>query len=150
MSVDDEASSPQLPAPRGEGERNAAELSLTSREGAGQSGLRALCRLDEIPDGGSRGFPPPPGGFTGLFAVRQGNAVHVYVNSCPHIGTPLDWMPDRFLSADGSLIICATHGAEFRIADGECVYGPCMGDRLETVMIQINDGTIFVPEGAGL
>jgi nitrite reductase/ring-hydroxylating ferredoxin subunit len=76
--------------------------------------------------------------------------VHVYVNSCPHIGTPLDWMPDRFLSADGSHIICATHGAEFRISDGECVYGPCMGDRLEAVMIQINDGTVFVPEDAGL
>jgi nitrite reductase/ring-hydroxylating ferredoxin subunit len=82
--------------------------------------------------------------------VRQGDAVHVYVNSCPHIGTPLDWMPDRFLSADGSHIICATHGAEFRISDGECVYGPCMGDRLEAVMIQINDGTVFVPEDAGL
>jgi nitrite reductase/ring-hydroxylating ferredoxin subunit len=59
-------------------------------------------------------------------------------------------MPDRFLSADGSHIICATHGAEFRISDGECVYGPCMGDRLEAVMIQINDGTVFVPEDAGL
>lgn len=82
--------------------------------------------------------------------MRQGDAVHVYVNSCPHIGTPLDWMPDRFLSADGSHIICATHGAEFRISDGECVYGPCMGDRLEAVMIQINDGTVFVPEDAGL
>jgi nitrite reductase/ring-hydroxylating ferredoxin subunit len=109
-----------------------------------------LCRIDDIPDGGSKGFPPPPGGFTGLFAVRQGNEVHVYVNSCPHIGTPLDWMPDRFLSADGSHIICATHGAEFRIGDGECVYGPCKGDRLEAVMIQINDGTVFVPEDAGL
>ncbi len=76
--------------------------------------------------------------------------MHVYVNSCPHIGTPLDWMPDRFLSADGSHIICATHGAEFRIADGECVHGPCMGERLEAVMIQINDGTVFVPEDAGL
>ena len=34
-------------------------------------------------------------------------------------------MPDRFLSADGSLIVCATHGAEFRITDGECLRGPC-------------------------
>ena len=82
--------------------------------------------------------------------MRQGNAVHVYVNSCPHIGTPLDWMPDRFLSADGRRIICATHGAEFRIADGRMRHGPCRGDRLEPVMIQIKDGTIYVPEDAGL
>jgi nitrite reductase/ring-hydroxylating ferredoxin subunit len=113
-------------------------------------GHRALCRLIDIPDGASKGFPPPPGGFTGLFAVRQGAAVHVYVNSCPHIGTPLDWTPDRFLSADGRLIVCATHGAEFRIADGECLWGPCRGERLERVMIQIKDGTIYVPVDAGL
>ena len=41
-------------------------------------------------------------------------------------------------------------GAEFRIADGECTRGPCFGDRLERVVIQINDGTIYVPEDAGL
>ena len=111
---------------------------------------RALCRFDDLPNGAARGFPPPPGGFTGLFAIRQGEQVFVYVNSCPHLGTPLEWTPDRFLSHDGSLIVCATHGAEFRIADGECVRGPCFGERLEPVMIQIKDGTVFVPEDAGL
>jgi nitrite reductase/ring-hydroxylating ferredoxin subunit len=120
------------------------------REGLGATGLRALCRVDDIADGASKGFPPAPGGFTGLFAVRQGEAVHVYANACPHIGTPLDWTPDRFLSHDGSRIVCATHGAEFRITDGECLRGPCFGDRLEPVMIQIKDGTIYVPENAGL
>ena len=111
---------------------------------------RALCRLDEIPDGGAKGFPPPPGGFIGLFAVRRGERVMVYVNSCPHIGTPLDWTPDRFLSRDGAFIICATHGAEFRITDGECIRGPCKGNRLEAVPVEIRDGTIYVPQGAGL
>ena len=86
----------------------------------------------------------------GDWGVRQGDAVFVYVNECPHIGTPLEWVADRFLSVDGSRIVCATHGAEFRIADGECLRGPCFGDRLEPVVIQIKDGTIYVPEGAGL
>jgi len=112
--------------------------------------MRTLCRLDELPDGASKGFPPASGGFAGLIAVRQADAVLVYVNSCPHLGVPLDWMPDRFLSHDGSHIICATHGAEFRIADGECTQGPCLGDRLEPVMTQIRDGTVLVPEDAGL
>jgi nitrite reductase/ring-hydroxylating ferredoxin subunit len=111
--------------------------------------LRALCRLEALPDGTSKAFPPAAGGFAGLFAVRQGDAVHVYVNSCPHLGVPLDWMPDRFLSADGSRIICATHGAEFRIADGVCLQGPCRGDVLEPVSIQIKGGTVFVSETAG-
>ena len=111
---------------------------------------RALCRIEEIPDGGARGFPPLPGGFIGLFAVRRGERVMVYVNSCPHIGTPLDWAPDRFLSRDGTRIVCSTHGAEFEPMTGECVRGPCFGDRLEAVIIEIRDGTILVPADAGL
>jgi nitrite reductase/ring-hydroxylating ferredoxin subunit len=85
-----------------------------------------------IPDGDSRGFDPAPGGFTGLFAVRQGENVYVYVNSCPHIGVPLDWAPHRFLTRDRSKIICAVHGAEFRIDTGECMRGTmrCMSGAL--------------------
>jgi nitrite reductase/ring-hydroxylating ferredoxin subunit len=109
--------------------------------------MRVLCRLEDLPDGSSKGFPPPAG-FGGLFAVRQRNNVHVYVNACPHIGTPLDWVPNRFLSADGNSIICATHGAEFRIADGLCVRGPCRGDTLERVLIEVNDGIVFIPEAS--
>ena len=112
--------------------------------------VRALGTLADIPDGTAKGFPPPEGGFTGLFAVRRGEDVFVYVNSCPHIGVPLDWAPNRFLTADASRIVCATHGAEFGIADGVCVRGPCLGDRLEAVMIEVKDGVILVPEDAGL
>jgi nitrite reductase/ring-hydroxylating ferredoxin subunit len=112
--------------------------------------MRLLCRLEDIPDGGSKGFPPAPGGFTGLFAVRQRDRVFVYVNSCPHIGVPLNWIPDRFLSADGSRIVCSNHGATFRVEDGRCIGGPCLGDQLETVPVQIRDGEILVPEDAGL
>ena len=36
---------------------------------------RVLCRLEDIPDGTSKAFDPAPGGFTGLFAVRQGEQV---------------------------------------------------------------------------
>jgi nitrite reductase/ring-hydroxylating ferredoxin subunit len=112
--------------------------------------LRSLGRVDDIPEGGCKGYDPAPGGFTGLFAVRRDGAVRVYVNSCPHIGAPLDWAPGRFLSADGERIICAIHGAEFRPEDGHCISGPCLGDRLEAVMIQIKDGVLLVPEDAGL
>jgi nitrite reductase/ring-hydroxylating ferredoxin subunit len=108
--------------------------------------LRPLCRLEELPDGSAKGFEGPPGSFIGLLAVRQGDAVYVYQNSCPHIGTPLDWTPDRFLSADGRYLVCATHGAEFRISDGLCLRGPCKGDSLERVLIRINEGVIYVVE----
>ena len=112
--------------------------------------MRTLCRADDIPDGGSRGFPPMPGCFTGLFAVRQGATVRVYVNACPHLGVSLNWTPDRFLTADGSLIVCSTHGAEFRVADGACLRGPCAGDRLEAVAVTMAAGLVLVPADAGL
>lgn len=111
---------------------------------------RPLCPIAELEDGQARGFPPGPGGFIGLFAVRRGEDVFVYVNSCPHIGVPLDWAPDRFLSTDAKRIVCSTHGAEFTIETGECTRGPCLGDRLEAVMIQVKDGMLLVPEDAGL
>jgi len=108
--------------------------------------FRALCRLDTLADGEAKGFQGPEGSFTGVFAIRQGDTAVAYVNACPHIGTPLDWVPDRFLSRDGTRIICATHGAEFRINDGFCTRGPCSGDSLEPLLIKINEGTLFVAD----
>jgi nitrite reductase/ring-hydroxylating ferredoxin subunit len=108
---------------------------------------RALCRVEDIPENGAKGFPGAEGSFIGLMAIRQGADVHVYQNVCPHIGTPLDWTPDRFLSADGQFIICATHGAEFTIDSGTCISGPCKGDRLTRVNVVILDGVIHVPSG---
>jgi len=114
------------------------------------SAERILCRLDDISDGDSRGFPAAAGAFTGLFAVRRGDAVFVYVNSCPHIGVPLDPAPDRFLDARKSVIVCSTHGARFRIEDGLCISGPCYGECLEAVPARIDAaGQVLVPADAG-
>ena len=112
--------------------------------------LRELCRLHDLADGASRGFGPAPGGFTGLFAVRRGGSVFVYVNACPHVGVALDWAPDRFLTADGAQIVCSAHGALFEIGSGRCVAGPCVGDALEAVPVVLEDGRVLVPEDAGL
>jgi len=112
--------------------------------------LRSLCRLEDIPDGGTKAFPAAPGGFTGLFAVRRGPTAVVYVNACPHLGVALNWRPDEFLTADRRHIICRTHDAEFAIDDGLCLRGPCYGDRLEAVECVIEDGWLRVPADAGL
>jgi nitrite reductase/ring-hydroxylating ferredoxin subunit len=110
--------------------------------------MRTLCAVNEIPENGARGFPGAEGSFSGIVAVRQGDAVHVYENACPHIGTPLDWVPDKFLSANGKHLICATHGAEFTIGTGECISGPCRGDYLTRIKAEVRDGIILVPEDA--
>ncbi|WP_431281008.1 Rieske (2Fe-2S) protein [Humitalea sp. 24SJ18S-53] len=111
---------------------------------------RALGPLEEIEDGGARGYPAAPGGFTGLFAVRRGLDVWVYVNACPHVGLPLEMQPNRFLDGRKEKIVCTAHGARFRIEDGVCIAGPCLGDELEAVAHQLDaDGVIWVPESAG-
>jgi nitrite reductase/ring-hydroxylating ferredoxin subunit len=114
----------------------------------GHQGLSSLCRLDDIPEPGSRGFRIGSGSETrALFVVRRGGRVFAYENSCPHTGSPLDWVPDRFLDLERRHILCATHGALFRIEDGYCLAGPCAGKSLKSVSITVKSGCVcFNPD----
>ncbi len=100
---------------------------------------RVLCRLDDIEDGQAKGFSFGEGpDAREIFVVREDGQVFGYVNSCPHLGTPLNWDGDRFISDDSGLILCATHGALFEIEDGDCVSGPCAGQALEAVAVKLD------------
>lgn len=100
-----------------------------------------VCNLDDIDDGHSAGFTA---GHTMIMIIRQGNQVYAYENSCPHIGTPLDFLPDQFLTKERDYILCSTHGALFQIEDGRCVSGPCAGDALRPIAAAIEDGQIKI------
>ncbi len=100
---------------------------------------RVLCRLADIEDGQAKGFTLGSGREAReLFVVREDDQVFGYVNSCPHQGTPLNWQDDRFISDHSGLILCATHGAQFEIADGACVSGPCEGQALKAVPVGLD------------
>lgn len=104
-----------------------------------------LCQLDDIEDGGSAALIGELEGIrTSLIAVRQGDEVFLYVNSCPHIHAPLDFQPGRFLNLERDLIQCAMHGALFRIYDGFCVQGPCAGKHLTPVASEVRKGSVFL------
>lgn len=106
-----------------------------------------LCRVDELPEGTeyeARGFPADVPYRAGLLVLRHQAGVRVFRNRCPHLGSPLNWTPDRFLDAERAHIVCATHGAVFRIDDGLCLSGPCQGDALEAVPSQVRDGVVYV------
>ena len=102
-----------------------------------------LCGLDELTDPGTRGFRFREGSrlFAG-FVLRQGGTVRGFVDSCPHAGWPLSALPDRYLTRDDRHILCAGHGALFRL-DGQCVAGPCVGEQLTAWPIEIRDGCVF-------
>jgi nitrite reductase/ring-hydroxylating ferredoxin subunit len=89
--------------------------------------------LDQLGEGQARGLTLADG--TEIVAVRRGGALYAYENRCPHQGTPLETFPDKFLNSDGSLLICSTHGARFRVEDGLCVSGPCKGERLRRLAL---------------
>ena len=104
-----------------------------------------ICRMDELSDPGSKGVNVALGdAVLEVFVVRGNDSVYGYINSCPHTGAPLDWVPDQFLSLDKLHIQCATHDALFRITDGVCVAGPCTGERLTAVALQVESGDVIL------
>lgn len=104
-----------------------------------------LCHLKDIADNSAKGFTVKlDGSETAIFLVRAGNDVYGYINSCPHTGVNLDWMPDEFMDITGKLIQCSTHGALFHIGDGFCCYGPCAGESLQPIKLDIEDGVIYL------
>jgi nitrite reductase/ring-hydroxylating ferredoxin subunit len=102
-----------------------------------------LCRLDDLPDPGSKGFVFGEGKDRfEMFVVRKGGRVFAYVNACPHLGATLDTFPDQFLTSDKELIICSFHGAQFLIEDGYCVVGPCERKHLQSIPLSIENSEI--------
>ncbi len=107
--------------------------------------LIRLLGISELDDPGARGCQVGGGDWPlELLLVRRGRSVFGYVNRCPHAGYPLNWLPDRFLSRDGSLIQCASHGARFELQTGLCVAGPCVGRSLRRVPLEVSSAGIFI------
>lgn len=105
----------------------------------------AVGRFDELDDPGCREFSIGAGDwpFRG-FVVRKGAAVYAYQNFCVHVGHPLNWSRDRFLTRDGKAVICASHGATYAIETGHCYAGPGSGRSLRKVQVEVREGVVYV------
>ena len=107
-----------------------------------------LCAVSEIEEEESRGFEIQDGEKKlSLLVVKKDGILSVYVNKCPHLGVPLNFEDDRFLDVEKNFILCSTHGALFKIDDGECVHGPCLGASLKPQPFEIRDEELFVSNG---
>jgi nitrite reductase/ring-hydroxylating ferredoxin subunit len=106
---------------------------------------KTLCQVEAIPEGGALAVfvESSTGGFE-LVLTRQGKHVSAYHNECPHAGRRLDWAPGKFLIENG-LLICAAHGAHFRVESGQCAGGPCRGVGLRSVPVEVADGKVWLP-----
>ncbi len=79
-----------------------------------------------------------------LILHRVGDDVRAWLNVCPHAGRRLDWAPGTFLKSKEGLLVCAAHGAGFELGEGRCVAGPCRGDRLRAVAVELRDGAVYL------
>ncbi len=109
---------------------------------------RVVCRISDLDEFGSRAFTIGRGEWPLRgFVVRVGTEVRGYVNSCPHARHPLNLFAHRFLTPDGSMIVCCSHGALFETSTGRCVAGPCAGQSLRSVPLQTEAGFVLLAQG---
>ena len=126
---------------------NSVSLDEAAEERCALDLERVVCRLTELERQGARAFTIGAGDWPLRgFVVRAGDAVRGYVNRCPHAGHPLNLLPERFLTADGALILCSSHGALFEKGSGYCLAGPCAGRSLTPIALEVRDGFVLVAD----
>ncbi|WP_242892003.1 Rieske (2Fe-2S) protein [Stenotrophomonas maltophilia] len=105
----------------------------------------ALIALDAIADGAFAEVEAlVDGDAESLLLYRDGEQVRAFLNICPHAGRRLDWAPGQFLKSREGHLVCAAHGASFTLDSGDCIAGPCKGDRLRAVPVDVRDGQVYL------
>ena len=78
------------------------------------------------------------------FCIKQGDELFVYQNKCPHFGVRLEFLPNEFLDANQSAILCSRHSALFDIRTGHCHQGPCLNESLTAVQHIQKQGRLYI------
>ncbi|MBU3738036.1 MAG: Rieske 2Fe-2S domain-containing protein [Rhodoferax sp.] len=99
----------------------------------------ALCRSHDLVEGGlAVPFDVVYQGQTcRAFAVRHEGLPQAYLNRCTHVAMELDFQPNRVFDAGGQWLICATHGALYDPARGDCRGGPCRGGLVKITLSEV-------------
>jgi nitrite reductase/ring-hydroxylating ferredoxin subunit len=117
------------------------------RPGAPAAGT-VLGALEDLPpdNGVERVFGDGERAFR-MVLFRVGDGVRAYVNECPHVHIPFQFSTDVFCVYDiegRRDLMCAHHNAMFHLDDGQCYDGPCKGQRLVAVDVEVRDGALRV------
>ena len=113
---------------------------------------RMRCSLAELGRQGCRGFPVGGGDspLKGLVLRLPNGELRAVLNWCPHQGPPLNLQPHNFLTKDGALLMCHSHGAVFERDKGRCLWGPCVGRHLIAVPIELTAGYVLLSQEANI
>ncbi len=104
-----------------------------------------IARADEVAEGQTLKFPFTRGGkpTEGFLARFRGQLV-AYENKCQHLPLHLDFDTGRFFTGEGDYFICQTHNATYEPLTGLCVRGPCEGQSLKSLKIEVTGGEVWL------
>ncbi|GAA0194504.1 Rieske (2Fe-2S) protein [Halobaculum roseum] len=109
-----------------------------------------VASLSEVPTGSTirrTAMRPDDRRGVGFILRRDAETDEVFAwrNSCPHKPeVPLD--PGRGARVDGGEIVCHEHGARFECGDGLCTWGPCVGEELDPVGVEVRDDDVYLDD----
>jgi nitrite reductase/ring-hydroxylating ferredoxin subunit len=110
--------------------------------GARPAAGAVLVRLGDLADGEARAIDFREGeALFAVIVVRRGDAALAYENVCPHLQMPLERPDGRVVVDPGGHLVCAMHGASFRVADGACMGGPARR-ALTPFAVAVRDGVV--------
>ena len=81
------------------------------------------------------------------FLARHHGRLVAYENVCRHLPLTLDYDDNRFFDRAGNHFVCQNHGALYDPASGLCVRGPCAGEKLRPVPIEVVNGVDWLATG---
>ena len=114
---------------------------ISYRELLDEHHMSPICSIEDIPDNSTKSIIANE---RALLLVKRAGDLFIYDNRCPHTGENLDPMGGSVIAANGLLVRCQRHAAEFVSETGECVAGPCQGEQLNPVGFTLSGSDIYL------
>jgi nitrite reductase/ring-hydroxylating ferredoxin subunit len=109
-----------------------------------------ICPIQELSDNTSLKFRIlEEGRAIEAFLIRFFGRYYAYKNRCAHMALTLDLDDNDFFTIDYGALICKTHGAVYSPESGICFSGPCYGEALEPLPVELRDGHVILVEKSG-
>lgn len=106
---------------------------------------RPIANLKQVTNARTTNIPMQ--GRHDLVLIKLKNEIKAYENNCPHQNVPLNEAYKIDVNPFDNTMKCSVHDAFFKIENGECIDGPCLGEHLTPVSIRVDDkGDIFLAE----
>jgi nitrite reductase/ring-hydroxylating ferredoxin subunit len=106
-----------------------------------------ICPIEELSDSTSLKFRIlEEGRAIEAFLIRFSGRYYAYKNRCAHMALTLDLEDNDFFTIDCRALICKTHGAVYFPESGICFSGPCYGETLEPLPVELRDGQVILVE----